>query len=569
MNSVLPMFLSLPGVFMLLGAVFVPLLPHALRQIWMLAIIGVSAWLCWGLTPGVHLTTQIAGLDLILVRAHAITLPFSVVFHLAAALNVIYAMHERSRITATAGLAYAGAAIAALYAGDFLTLFVYWELTAFTSVFLILIRRSETSLGAAMRYLLMQVSSGVLLLAGAVLLWHGGQGLQVQALNASSLAGGLLLVAFGIKAAFPLLNGWLQDAYPEASVTGTVMLSAFTTKLAIYMLALCFAGTPMLIWIGATMAVFPVFFAMLENDLRRVLAFSLNSQLGFMVVGVGIGTELALNGTISHAFASTIYKGLLFMGMGAVLHRTGTAKASELGGLWRQMPLTLVFCTIGALSIVSFPLFSGFVTKSLTLGAVAKQGYVWVWMILIFASVGVFAHIAMKIIYSAFFASGAKFEVKEAPINMLVAMGIASALCLGIGVAPHWLYGLLPYEVAYDAWKIGHVLGELQLLAFAALALALCIVLGLHKRETDSTILNTDWLARGLALPLTLRLAQPVLGLWFTLLAACKGLIMGALQMGERASQHSGLVSGVATTGAAAGIFLSVFTLLLALLFWM
>jgi multicomponent Na+:H+ antiporter subunit D len=569
MNSVLPMFLSLPGVFMLLGAVFVPLLPHALRQIWMLAIIGVSAWLCWGLPPGVHLTTQIAGLDLILVRAHAITLPFSVVFHLAAALNVIYAMHERSRITATAGLAYAGAAIAALYAGDFLTLFVYWELTAFTSVFLILIRRSETSLAAAMRYLLMQVSSGVLLLAGAVLLWHGGQGLQVQALNASSLAGGLLLVAFGIKAAFPLLNGWLQDAYPEASVTGTVMLSAFTTKLAIYMLALCFAGTPMLIWIGATMAVFPVFFAMVENDLRRVLAFSLNSQLGFMVVGVGIGTELALNGTISHAFASTIYKGLLFMGMGAVLHRTGTAKASELGGLWRQMPLTLVFCTIGALSIVSFPLFSGFVTKSLTLGAVAKQGYVWVWMILIFASVGVFAHIAMKIIYSAFFASGAKFEVKEAPINMLVAMGIASALCLGIGVAPHWLYGLLPYEVAYDAWKIGHVLGELQLLAFAALALALCIVLGLHKRETDSTILNTDWLARGLALPLTLRLAQPVLGLWFTLLAACKGLIMGALQMGERASQHSGLVSGVATTGAAAGIFLSVFTLLLALLFWM
>jgi multicomponent Na+:H+ antiporter subunit D len=569
MNSVLPMFLSLPGVFMLLGAVFVPLLPHALRQIWMLAIIGVSAWLCWGLPPGVHLTTQIAGLDLILVRAHAITLPFSVVFHLAAALNVIYAMHERSRITATAGLAYAGAAIAALYAGDFLTLFVYWELTAFTSVFLILIRRSETSLAAAMRYLLMQVSSGVLLLAGAVLLWHGGQGLQVQALNASSLAGGLLLVAFGIKAAFPLLNGWLQDAYPEASVTGTVMLSAFTTKLAIYMLALCFAGTPMLIWIGATMAVFPVFFAMVENDLRRVLAFSLNSQLGFMVVGVGIGTELALNGTISHAFASTIYKGLLFMGMGAVLHRTGTAKARELGGLWRQMPLTLVFCTIGALSIVSFPLFSGFVTKSLTLGAVAKQGYVWVWMILIFASVGVFAHIAMKIIYSAFFASGAKFEVKEAPINMLVAMGIASALCLGIGVAPHWLYGLLPYEVAYDAWKIGHVLGELQLLAFAALALALCIVLGLHKRETDSTILNTDWLARGLALPLTLRLAQPVLGLWFTLLAACKGLIMGALQMGERASQHSGLVSGVATTGAAAGIFLSVFTLLLALLFWM
>ena len=224
----------------------------------------------------------------------------------------------------------------------------------------------------------------------------------MPALDATTPAGFCVLLAFGIKAAFPFLNGWLQDAYPEASVTGTVVLSAFTTKLSIYMLALCFSGLTPLIWVGAVMTLFPVFFAVIENDLRRVLAFSLNNQLGFMVVGIGVGTELALNGTVAHAFAHIIYKSLLFMSMGAVLFRTGTAKASELGGLWKQMPLTAIFCIIGAVSISSFPLFSGFVTKSLTIGATAKEGYFLVWMALIFASAGVLEHSGIKFLFRLF-----------------------------------------------------------------------------------------------------------------------------------------------------------------------
>ena len=569
MNSLLPTFMQTPGLLMVFGALLVPLLPHAIRQIWMLAIIAVSAWLCWGIAPGVHMTTQLAGLDLILVRADAITRPFALVFHIAAALNVIYAMHENVRTTATAGLAYAGAAIAAFFAGDFITVFIYWELTAFTSVFLILISRSERSFAAAMRYLLMQVSSGVILLAGAVILWHSGQGLNVQALDASTLAGGLILLAFGIKAAFPFVNGWLQDAYPEASVTGTVMLSAFTTKLAIYMLALCFAGTEILIWIGAVMTLFPVFFAVIENDLRRVLTFSLNSQLGFMVVGVGIGSELAINGTVSHAFASTIYKALLFMSMGAVLHRTGTAKASELGGLWKRMPLTMIFCIIGAVSISSFPLFSGFVTKSLTIGSVAKEGYFVVWMILIFASVGALENTGLKIPYFSFFGRDRKFEVKEAPLSMLIAMAIAAGLCIAIGVAPQLLYGILPYAVEYNAWEAGHVLGEMQVLLFAILAFAFLVARGLYPPQIDSTVLNTDWLLRRLLPRLTMAIARPILSVWFTALQHAKKLVMDGLYIGERASQQTGLVSGVASTGAAAGIFLAVFALLLVLLFSM
>ena len=561
--------LLLPGLMMILGAALVPVLPHMIRQIWMLVLIAASAYQCWHIDPGVHLTASVIGFDLILVRAEAITRPFALIFHIAAALNVIYAMHEDSRMTAATGLAYAGAAIAALFAGDFITLFIYWELTAFTSVFLILAGRNSRSFAAAMRYLLTQVTSGVILLAGAVVLVGSGSGIAITALSAETLGGALVLLAFAIKAAFPFVNGWLQDAYPEASVTGTVILSAFTTKLAIYMLALCFAGTHMLIWFGVIMTLFPVFFAVIENDLRRVLAFSLNNQLGFMVVGIGIGTELALNGTVAHAFAHIIYKSLLFMSMGAVLYRTGTAKASELGGLWKRMPLTTIFCIIGAVSISSFPLFSGFVTKSLTIGSAAYEGYFWVWMALIFASAGVLEHSGIKIPYFAFFGHDRGFKVNEAPLSMLIAMGIAAGLCVAIGIAPQMLYSLLPYEVTYKVWDAGHVLGELQLLLFAVLAFAFLIVRGLYPPEIDSTVLNTDWLFRKAAPALWRVMANLVMRLWHAGLATTTRQIGVAVDRGTHISRNNYLISGTATIGAAAGLFLAVFALLLALRYMM
>lgn len=552
-----------PGVIMILGALIVPLLINPARQFWMLALIIVSAMHAWGLTPGTHVTASILGLDLTLVRANAFTKPFALIFHIAAALNVIYAMHKPCRVTDASGLAYAGAAIAALFAGDFLTLFIYWELTAVTSVLLILRGESDRRLGAAMRYLLMQVASGVFLLGGAALLWHNGSGLLIQPLDANSLAGGLILLAFGIKAAFPFLNGWLQDAYPEASISGTVILSAFTTKLSIFMLAQCFSGLEWLIYIGAVMTVFPVFFAVIENDLRRVLAFSLNNQLGFMVVGIGVGTELALNGTVSHAFAHIIYKALLFMSMGAVLLRTGTTKASELGGLWRTMPLTMIFCIIGAVSISSFPLFSGFVTKSLTIGSTIQEGYFWVWCALIFASAGVLEHSGIKIPYFAFFGHDRKFKVKEAPRSMLIAMGIAAALCVVIGVFPAPLYALLPFDVTYDVWSAGHVLGELQLLLFATLAFVFLMVRGLYPPEIDSTVLNTDWFLRRFFPRLIMAIWSPIWAVYRAVLNGLLILLRDSIHEIAIMWRRSSLGSGAMSTSLAAGLFLTLFALML------
>ncbi|MCZ6787537.1 MAG: proton-conducting transporter membrane subunit, partial [Planctomycetota bacterium] len=294
------------------------------------------------------------------------------------------------------------------------------------------------------------------------------------------------------------------------TVTGTVFLSAFTTKLAVYALARAFAGTEILIWIGATMTVFPIFYAVIENDLRRVLAYSLNNQLGFMVVGIGVGTQLALNGTVAHAFAHILYKALLFMSMGAVLYRTGTIQASKLGGLYKSMPFTAICCIVGALSISAFPLFSGFVSKSMILSAAADQHYALISIVLLFASTGVLEHSGIKIPFFAFFAHDSGIRCKEAPWNMLVAMGITAALCILIGVFPQPLYDILPYDVEYHAYTTMHVVAQLQLLLWAALAFVFLIRTGLYPAETPSVNLDTDW---------TYRRALP------SLTAACMGFL--------------------------------------------
>ena len=505
-----------PGIFMIIASVFVPYLPHHIRQILMLGAIALSAFsLSAGV--GVHWSVSVLGQELILHHSDNLTLPFGIIFHIAAALNVIYGWHEKKAMEHTAGLAYAGAAIAAVHAGDLITLFIWWETTAITSVFLILAGGTERANKAAMRYLLVQVASGVMLLAGASLYGREVGSLAFGAMELGSLGTWLIFLAFGIKAAFPLLNGWLQDAYPEATILGTVMLSAFTTKLAIYAFARGFAGTEYLIWIGAAMTAFPVFFAVIENDLRRVLAYSLNNQLGFMIVAIGIGTELAINGAVAHAFAHIIYKALLFMSIGSVMYRVGTAKATELGGLYKSMPLTMIFCIIGAMSISAFPLFSGFTAKAVIMKAVGYEGLVFVYLVLLAASAGVLHHSGIKIPYFTFFGHDSGLRPKEAPFNMLAAMAIASILCIAIGVMPTQFYQILPYSLYYQPYDASHIVGQFQLVIFAMLAFTFLMRFGFYPPEIVSTVLNSDWIYRRL-IP---RMGSPVLA------AANKLSIMG------------------------------------------
>ena len=522
-----------PGLVMMLLALPIIWVPHHARQLVMLAAIAMSAF---SLTAGAgdHWIVGIMGLELVLYRADNLSLPFAIVFHIAATLNVFYGWHERKVTDHVAGLAYAGVAIVALHAGDLLTLFIWWEATAVTSVFLIMASGTARARHAAMRYLIVQVLSGVLLLSGAAMIFADTGSLAFGAMELGSMATWLVFIAFGFKAAFPLLNGWLQDAYPEATVVGTVVLSAFTTKLAIYALARGFAGTDLLIVIGCLMTAFPVFFAVIENDMRRVLAYSLNNQLGFMVVAIGIGTELAINGAVAHAFAHIIYKGLLFMSMGAVLYRVGTVKASELGGLYRCMPLTTVFCIVGAMSISAFPLFSGFAAKSLIMSALGYKGLIAAYLMLLAASAGVLHHSGIKIPYFAFFGHDGGHKVKEAPFGMLVAMGLASALCIAIGSLPTWFYQLLPYSLDYNPYDASHVVGQLQLLIFSILAFTFLMTFKFYPPELRSTVLNTDWLYRRVAPAIGRPLLWAVMAVWRSFVCAVGGYRDAIVEAVER-----------------------------------
>ncbi|MCJ7837685.1 MAG: hypothetical protein MUP61_00530, partial [Burkholderiales bacterium] len=359
------------ALILILGALAVPFLRGRVRAAWMLALPVIAFAHLLSMPVGEHAHAGFLGETLVLMRVDRLSLVFGYIFTLATLLNVIYSLHEDDPYQQVSALAYAGSALGAVFAGDLITLFIFWELTAVTSVVLIWARRTERARRAAMRYLLVQLASGMLLLAGAVVHYQATGSIRFDLLGLATPGGWLILAAFGIKCAFPLLHNWLQDAYPEATVTGSVWLSAFTTKLAVYALARGYAGTEMLIWVGALMTAFPIFYAVIENDLRRVLAYSLNNQLGFMVVGVGIGTELAIDGTVAHAFSHILYKAMLFMSMGAVLLRAGTVNGSQLGGLYKSMPWTTGFCIVGAASISAFPLFSGFISKALILTAAA------------------------------------------------------------------------------------------------------------------------------------------------------------------------------------------------------
>jgi multicomponent Na+:H+ antiporter subunit D len=487
-----------PGAILILGSLLVPLLKGRLRSVYMLALPLLGLTQLAMATPGEYLQFQVFGYELTPVRIDKLSLVWGYVFHIAAFLSVIFALRVKEAGEHVAALSYAGAAIAAAFAGDLITLFVYWELTAITSVFLVWARKTESAYRAGMRYLVIQVASGVLLLAGALVRVHETGSVDFGHIGLDGAGGLLIFLAFGIKAAFPFLHNWLQDTYPEATITGTVWLSAFTTKLAIYALARGFAGTEILVYIGAAMTAFPIFYAVIENDLRKVLAYSLNNQLGFMVVGIGIGTELALNGTASHAFAHIIYKGLLFMAMGAILHQVGTVKGSELGAVYKSMPFSAAFCIIGAASISAFPLFSGFVSKSLVMTASAENHYTLVYLVMLFASAGVVEHAGIKIPYFGFFGPDRGIRVKEAPLNMLVAMGIAAALCVIIGIFPRPLYDILPFPVEYEPYTATHVITQLQLLVWAILGVAVLKVTKLYPPELRSVNLDFDVVYRKL-----------------------------------------------------------------------
>jgi len=485
-----------PSAILIIGALFVPFIRGRLKSAYMLLLPSFVFMTLLNMPEGKYWLVKVLDYSLVFGRVDRLSMVFGYIFTIITFIGVLFALKVKDDLQHVAALLYAGGALGVTFAGDFLTLYLFWELLAIASTFLILARRTKASQAAAIRYILVHIFGGLCLLAGIVFYIQQTGTAEFEYIGLSGTASYLIFIGIALNAAIPPLHPWLQDAYPEATVTGAVFMSALTTKSAVYVMARTFPGTELLIWMGALMTAFPIFYAVLENDIRRVLSYSLINQVGFMMCGIGIGTHLAINGAVSHAFCHILYKALLFMAAGSVLHMTGKIRCTDLGGLYKTMPLTCLFCMIGAASISAFPLFSGFVSKSMIVSASAHEKLTIIWLILQFASAGVFHHAGIKVPFFTFFAEDSGIRTKEPPLNMLLAMGIAAFLCVAIAIFPRPLYDILPYPVDYVPYTAAHVVGQLQLLMFGALAFCLLILSGYYPAEMRAINLDTDWFYR-------------------------------------------------------------------------
>ena len=409
-------------------------------------------------------------------------------------IGVLYGLHVKDDGQHVASYLYVGSSLGVTFAGDYVTLFIFWEIMAFASVFLVWYRRTQKAVDAGFRYLLVHIVGGLILFAG-ILLRNGEVGnfaFGTISPEGITLATYLIMIGFCLNAAVPPIHAWLPDAYPEATVTGAVFMCAFTTKTAVYVLARAFAGFEILAILGAIMAVYGVCYAVIENDARRILAYHIVSQVGYMVCGIGIGSQMAVNGATAHAYAHIIYKGLLFMGTGAVLEMTGRSKLNELGGLYKYMPLALFFTVTGGISISGFPFTSGFISKSMTVEA--SEGYsIFIFLMLMTASIGTFLSVGLKLPYFIWFNKDSGIKPKEAPLNMKLAMGIAAFICYFLGFYPKFLFDMLPYPVHWEPYTISHFAEVMQLLLFTGLGFFLL----LKKLTPEPTVnLDVDWLYR-------------------------------------------------------------------------
>ena len=495
-----------PGMVLIFGAFILPLVSRAVRPALLLALPVATMFLIWNHDLGYSLNIDFLDYTLTPIKMDALGRLFATIFTLMAFAGSLYALKQKRIVELVAANVYAGSAIGVALAGDLITVFVFWEIMAVASTVVIWSTGTDASYKASMRYVLVHLFGGVILMSGII--WHVGEtgSIDFQAMVADGPARWLILIGFLLNAGAPPFSAWLPDAYPEASFSGTVFLSAFTTKTAVYVLLRGFPGEEILIFVGLYMVFYGIIYALLENDMRRILTYSIVNQVGFMITGIGIGTEMALNGAAAHAFTHIIYKALLLMSAGSVLLMTEKRKCTDLGGLFRTMPLTMTCGIIGALAISSFPLTSGFISKSMVAQAAADEHLKMVWMFLTAASAGVFLHAGIKFPWFVFFQKDSGLRPPDPPLNMRISMVFLAALCIGLGVWPETLYAILPYPVDYTPYTTDHVVKMLQLLLFAGLAFFLLLP---FMKRTLTITLDIDWFYRhaGVRIARTLALA--------------------------------------------------------------
>jgi len=432
-------------------------------------------------------------MSLKIISSTKLSFLFCLVFLILGIVGKIFSIYQKSISEKSLVLLYIASAVGVIFSGDFIVLYIFWEMMAISSTLVIWSSSSPSAMKSGQRYLLVHLIGGLILLVGILGMYSETQNLAIRILQLDEWYTWFVLLGLLLNAGAPPFSQWVADSYPEGSYSSTVFLSAYTTKTAVFVLMSTFAGTKLLIMVGIYMIMYGIIYALLENDIRRILSYSIVNQVGFMIVGIGIGSELALNGTASHAFTHIIYKGLLLMSAGSVIFMTGKRKCTDVGGLYKTMPLTATCGIIGAFAISAFPLTSGFISKSMILEASYYANFEIVWLFLLIGSAGVFLHAGIKFPWFVFFHRDKKIDTSDPPVFMKTAMVTLSFLCIFLGIFPSHLYSILPFENSYIPYTANHVVSQLHLLVFSGLAFFMSLK---YLERTLTITLDIDWIYR-------------------------------------------------------------------------
>lgn len=448
------------GLFLIIGiAILILLAPNILytyrylRYVLMLVAVFALLFLAYYNWTGVELGSVYLG-EIILAPVSFSEHPYSRImvfgFTLVGSLGLLYGLQLSESREQAAALAALASTIGIVFADNFITLFIFWEMLTLSTAGLILFRREPTAFRAGLYFLFFHLAGGLFVLFG-ILQHYVATGSFALIEPQAGLT--LFMIGFGFKTAFLPLHSWLVKGYPAANFPSSVLLAGITTKIGVYAIARILPPHEVIMLMGASMAVFGVIFALLQTNMRRLLSYHIISQVGYMVAGVGLATAHAVDGALLHVINHMLYKALLFMSVGAVLYAVRTEDLQKLTGdnnaesdlngqfIWKSMPLVTIGVIVGALAISGVPPFNGYVSKYLLKNAMYGTGPAEIMLML--ASIGTAASFC-KLVISGFIKGRAKI-INKIPISSQLAISAAAFFCLLLGIYPQLISSLLPY----------------------------------------------------------------------------------------------------------------------------
>ncbi len=448
-------------------------------------VTGLGAWMAWRVAHGVVLITWSDELRVDALSALMVII-IGGIGMLASVYSVRYlAQHAgegvaERRMRTFYGLLmwFLGTMLWGCVTNNVIMLYVAVEATTLASGFLVAFYWDRRALEAGYKYLMLLTIGITFALFGCVLVYAAAAATKrlsgVSALlisdvrnvvqfvpsGTAAIAIAFLVIGFGTKAGIAPFHPWLPDAHAEAPTPISVLLSGVMIKMALYAMARTVSifypawpqVTVFLVALGTFTMLLGIILALSQDDLKRLLAYSSVSQMGYVLVGIGLGTYLGCYGGLFHLLNHALYKSLLFMCVGAVISATGARRISELGGLRKDMPITSGCFFLGALAIAGFPPLNGFWSKLTVYLALARAGLWWAVVIAILTSILTMV-VMVRVGYKVFWgdrrsSSGSELRVREVPVLMWAPMAVLATLCVLIGIYPQAPYPLLDRAAA-------------------------------------------------------------------------------------------------------------------------